>query len=189
MKNKYLTLFGILYILIYLTFGAIQENRAEFVGKSIANLRGHEIKDLTAKPSLGNLFLWKTIYEDSGFYYVDAVRLFAMSEYCQGAKIKKLDILNDFSELDKKSQQYKDIKRFNWFSQGYLGKGIDENIITDVRYSAVPNEVDGLWGIRINLNKPDSAHIDWVVNRSGYAEKWERFLNLLLGKNCKDLIN
>ena len=189
MKNKYLTLFGILYILIYLTFGAIQENRAEFVGKSIANLRGHEIKDLTAKPSLGNLFLWKTIYEDSGFYYVDAVRLFANSEYCQGTKIKKLDLLNDFSELDKKSQQYKDIKRFNWFSQGYLGKGIDKNIIIDVRYSAVPNEVDGLWGIRINSNKPVSDHIDWVVNRRNYVEKWKRFFDLLLGKNCKDLIN
>ena len=189
MKNKYLTLFGILYILIYLTFGAIQEKRAEFVGKSIANLRGHEIKDLTAKPSLGNLFLWKTIYEDSGFYYVDAVRLFANSEYCQGTKIKKLDLLNDFSELDKKSQQYKDIKRFNWFSQGYLGKGIDKNIITDVRYSAVPNEVDGLWGIRINSNKPVSDHIDWVVNRRNYVEKWKRFFDLLLGKNCKDLIN
>ena len=189
MKNKYLTLFGILYILIYLTFGAIQENRAEFVGKSIANLRGHKIKDLTAKPSLGNLFLWKTIYEDSGFYYVDAVRLFANSEYCQGTKIKKLDLLNDFSELDKKSQQYKDIKRFNWFSQGYLGKGIDKNIITDVRYSAVPNEVDGLWGIRINSNKPVSDHIDWVVNRRNYVEKWKRFFDLLLGKNCKDLTN
>ena len=189
MKNKYLTLFGILYILIYLTFGAIQEKRAEFVGKSIANLRGHEIKDLTAKPSLGNLFLWKTIYEDSGFYYVDAVRLFANSEYCQGTKIKKLDLLNDFSELDKKSQQYKDIKRFNWFSQGYLGKGIDKNIIIDVRYSAVPNEVDGLWGIRINSNKPVSDHIDWVVNRRNYVEKWKRFFDLLLGKNCKDLIN
>ena len=189
MKNKYLTLFGILYILIYLTFGVIQENRAEFVGKSIANLRGHEIKDLTAKPSLGNLFLWKTIYEDSGFYYVDAVRLFANSEYCQGTKIKKLDLLDDFSELDKKSQQYKDIKRFNWFSQGYLGKGIDKNIITDVRYSAVPNEVDGLWGIRINSNKPVSDHIDWVVNRRNYVEKWKRFFDLLLGKNCKDLIN
>ena len=55
------------------------------------------------------------------------------------------------------------------------GKVIDKNIITDVRYSAVPNEVDGLWGIRINLNKPNSAHIDWVVNRSGYAEKWRDF--------------
>ena len=189
MKNKYLTLFGILYILIYLTFGAIQENRAEFVGKFIANLRGHNGKNLTVKPSLGNLFLWKTIYEDSGFYYVDAVRLFANSESCKGTKIKKLDLLNDFSELDKKSQQYKDIKRFNWFSQGYLGKGIDENIITDVRYSAVPNEVDGLWGIRINPNKPHSEHIDWVVNRSNYVEKWKRFYDLLLGKNCRDLIN
>ena len=189
MKNKYLTLFGILYIFIYLTFGAIQENRAEFVGKFIANLRGHNGKNLTVKPSLGNLFLWKTIYEDSGFYYVDAVRLFANSESCQGTKIKKLDLLNDFLELDKKSQQYIDIKRFNWFSQGYLGKGIDENIITDIRYSAVPNEVDGLWGIRINLDKPASDHIDWVVNRRNYLEKWKRFFDLLLGKNCQDLIN
>ena len=189
MKNKYITLFGIVYILVYLTFGAYQENRAQFVGKSIANLREHESKDLTAKPSLGNLFLWKTIYEDDGFYYVDAVRLFSKSEYCQGTKIKKLYLPNDFPELDITSQQYKDIKRFDWFSQGYLGKVIDKNIITDVRYSAVPNEVDGLWGIRINLDKNNSSHVDWVVNRSNYIEKWTRFFDLLLGKNCKGFIN
>ena len=189
MKNKYITLFGIVYILVYLTFGAYQENRAQFVGKSIANLRGHESKDLTAKPSLGNLFLWKTIYEDDGFYYVDAVRLFSKSEYCQGTKIKKLYLPNDFPELDITSQQYKDIKRFDWFSQGYLGKVIEKKIITDVRYSAVPNEVDGLWGIRINLDKNNSSHVDWIVNRSNYIEKWTRFFDLLLGKNCKGFIN
>ena len=189
MKNKYITLFGIVYILVYLTFGAYQENRAQFVGKSIANLRGHESKDLTAKPSLGNLFLWKTIYENDGFYYVDAVRLFSKSEYCQGTKIKKLYLPNDFPELDITSQQYKDIKRFDWFSQGYLGKVIDKNIITDVRYSAVPNEVDGLWGIRINLDKNNFSHVDWVVNRSNYIEKSTRFFDLLLGKNCKGFIN
>ena len=189
MKNKLITFFGILYILIYLTFGAFQENRAEYFGKSISNFRGHESKNLTVKPSLGNLFLWKTIYEDNDIYYVDAVRLFSKSEYCQGTKIKKLDLLIDFSELNKKSQQYKDIKRFDWFSQGYLGKEVNKNIITDVRYSAVPNEVDGLWGIRINLNKPASDHIDWVVNRRNYLEKWKRFFDLLLGKNCQDLIN
>lgn len=189
MKNKYITLFGIVYILAYLTFGAYQENRAQFVGKSIANLRGHDIKDLTAKPSLGNLFLWKTIYEDDGFYYVDAARLFTKSEYCQGTKIKKLDLNNDFLELDVNSQQYKDIKRFDWFSQGYLGKVIEKKIITDVRYSAVPNEVDGLWGIKINLDKNNSSHVDWVVNRSNYMEKWKRFFDLILGKNCKSLIN
>ena len=189
MKNKLTAFFGIIYILIYLTFGAFQENRAESAGKIIANFRAHESKNLTVKPSLGNLFLWKTIYEDSGFYYVDAVRLFSKSEYCQGTKIKKLDLLNDFLDLNKNSQQYKDIKRFDWFSQGYLGKGIDENIITDVRYSAVPNEVDSLWGIKINPNKNDLDHVDWVVNRSNYIEKWKRFSDLLLGKNCKELIN
>ena len=115
--------------------------------------------------------------------------MFYKSEYCQGTKIKKLDLVDDFSELDKKSQQYKDIKRFDWFSQGYLGKGIDKNIITDVRYSAVPNEVDGLSGIRIDPDKPATDHIDWVVNRSNYVEKWKRFFDLLLGKNCNDLIN
>ena len=91
--------------------------------------------------------------------------------------------------LNKTSQQYKDIKRFFWFSQGYLGIGIDKNIITDVRYSAVPNEVDGLWGIKINPNKSGLDHVDWVVNRSNYIEKWNRFFNLLLGKNCKELNN
>ena len=189
MKNKLITFLGIFYIFIYLTFGAIQENRAEYAGKSIANFRGHESKNLTVKPSLGNLFLWKTIYEYSDFYYVDAVRLFSKSEYCQGTKIKKLDLLIDFSDLNEKSQQYKDIKRFDWFSQGYLGKEVDKNIITDVRYSAVPNEVDGLWGISVNPNKPHSEHIDWVVNRSNYKEKWKRFFDLILGKNCRNLIN
>ena len=43
MKNKYITLFGIFYIFIYLTFGAFQENRAEYVGKSISNVRAQGV--------------------------------------------------------------------------------------------------------------------------------------------------
>ena len=188
MKNKLISIFGIFYIAVYLSFGAFQENRAEKAGQAISNLRGHVSKNLTVKPSLGNLFLWKTIYEFDGFYYVDAVRLFHTSEFCKGTIIKKLDLSNEFLALNKTSQQFKDIKRFEWFSQGYLGKKIDSNIITDVRYSAVPNEVDGLWGIEINQKKDDNEHVDWVVNRSNYTKKWERFLDLLLGKNCQNLL-
>ena len=147
-------------------------------------MRGHESKRLTVKPSLGNLFLWKTIYEDKGFYYVDAVRLFGAKEYCEGTKIKKLDNLTGFMDLNTNSQQYLDIKRFDWFSQGYLGVGQSKNIITDVRYSAVPNEADGLWGIKIDPSKDSSEHVEWVVNRSDYKSKWERFFGLLLGRGC-----
>ncbi|MDA0917405.1 MAG: metal-dependent hydrolase [Candidatus Puniceispirillales bacterium] len=186
-KNKLMPFLGIIYIFIYLGFGLVQSNRAEEVGKKIASIRGHESMRLTVKPSLGNLFLWKSIYEDRGFYYVDAVRLFSTKQYCEGTKIKKLDNLIDFNDLDKKSQQYLDIDRFNWFSQGYLGIGKSKNIITDVRYSAVPNEVDGLWGIKIDSSKKSLEHVEWVVNRSDYGKKWKRFFNLLLGDGCKDI--
>jgi len=186
-KNKLIPFLGIIYIFIYLGFGLVQSNRAEEVGKKIASIRGHESMRLTVKPSLGNLFLWKSIYEDRGFYYVDAVRLFSTKQYCEGTKIKKLDNLIDFNDLDKKSQQYLDIDRFNWFSQGYLGIGKSKNIITDVRYSAVPNEVDGLWGIKIDSSKKSLEHVEWVVNRSDYGKKWKRFFNLLLGDGCKDI--
>ena len=90
-------------------------------------------------------------------------------------------------ELSQNSQQYKDIHRFDWFSQGYLGFGNQKNIITDVRYSAVPNEVDGLWGIQINPKKDKSEHVDWVVNRTNYKAKWKRFFDLILGKGCEKI--
>ena len=186
-KNKLITFFGLFYIFLYLAIGLFQENRAVNIGQSIANLRGHENKRLTVKPSLGNLFLWKVIYEYNGFYYVDAVRLLSKSEYCKGTRIKKLDTSISFMELSQNSQQYKDIQRFDWFSQGYLGFGNQKNIITDVRYSAVPNEVDGLWGIQINPKKDKSEHVDWVVNRTNYKAKWKRFFDLILGKGCEKI--
>jgi inner membrane protein len=85
--------------------------------------------------------------------------------------------------------QYTDINRFNWFSQGYLGIGRNKNIITDVRYSAVPNEVNGLWGIEIDLLKNNTEHVDWVVNRRNFSAQWDKFIGLLLGKNCRKTVN
>ena len=105
-----------------------------------------------------------------------------------GTKIKKLNVSLDFPGLDTNSQQFKDIKRFNWFSQGYLGIGMDKNIITDVRYSAVPNEVDGLWGIKIVSSKNNLNHVEWVVNRDNYNTKWSKFFSLLLGNGCSNKI-
>ena len=186
-KNKSISFLGIIYIFLFLGIGVLQKDRAEEAGKFIANIRGHEGSKLTVKPSLGNLLLWKVIYENKGYYYVDAVRLLSETEHCQGTSIKKLNTLVDFDQLSKDSQQYKDIKRFSWFSQDYLGVGKDKNIITDVRYSAIPNEIDGLWGIKIDISKNDNEHVEWIVNRSNFKAKWKKFFGLTLGKGCKKL--
>jgi len=154
----------------------------------LAIIRGHGDTKLTVKPSLGNLLLWKVIYEENNFYHVDAVRLMIETEHCKGTTIKKLNTSLDFDKLSKDSQQYKDIKRFNWFSQGYLGVGEDKTIITDVRYSAVPNEVDGLWGIKIDPSKSKNDHVEWVVNRTDYDIKLRKFIDLIKGNGCKRML-
>ena len=187
-RKKWIALLGVAYIFLYLGIGLLQNNRAEEAGRFLAKERGHGSAKLTVKPSFGNLILWKVIYEDNGFYYVDAVRLLSQKEYCLGTKIKKLNVSSDFPSLDKNSQQFKDIKRFNWFSQSYLGIGMDKSIITDVRYSAVPNEVDGLWGVKIDLSKNNRNHVEWVVNRGDYKTKWSKFFGLLSGKVCSNKI-
>ena len=188
-RKKWISILGLTYIFLYLGIGFFQNNRAETAGKTLAKERGHQGMRLTVKPSLGNLILWKTIYEDNGYYYVDAVRLLSEVENCPGTKIKKLNVASDFPNLKQNSQQFKDIKRFYWFSQDYLGLANDKNVITDVRYSAVPNEVDGLWGIKIDPLKNNNQHVEWVVNRSEYKAKLNKFLDLLLGKNCIKEIN
>ena len=91
------------------------------------------------------------------------------------------------NESDKKRWVYLDIGRFDWFSQGYLGISQSKNVITDVRYSAVPNEVDGLWGIKVEPSKKSSEHIEWVVNRTDYERKWKRFRSLLSGEGCNKI--
>ena len=54
---------------------------------------------------------------------------------------------------------FKDILKFNWFSQGYLAYDNEKDLIIDVRYSAIPNEAEGLWGIKIN---PDPKYTDHI---------------------------
>ena len=67
----------------------------------------------------------------------------------------------------KTSQQYHDIQRFKWFSDDHLAiSPTNPNLIIDARYSLLPQEISGLWGIEINKNTNDKDHITFITNRS-----------------------
>src|SRR5690606_7201406 len=83
---------AILWALAYLALGYVQVSRAEAAGFGHALGRGHEPVRLEAKPSLGNLLLWKVIYEHEGRYYVDAVRAGMRTTVIDGESTEKLDI-------------------------------------------------------------------------------------------------
>lgn len=172
------------YAVIYLGIGSIQEQRATNVAYVLAHSRGHQAINLNVKPSFMNLIVWKSIYEYQGHYYVDALRVTRTHSLYPGKRIAKLDLERDLNWLEQDSQQAKDVERFRWFSADHLAIDPDNpNRIIDMRYSMLPNKLDGLWGILLNPNAAQQDHITWTTNRSVTDRKqaiailWQMVIN------------
>ena len=187
-KKKILNVFGVLWIFTYLGFGLYQNSVALNQAKKLAKYRNHDFEKISVKPSFGNIFLWKTVYLFDKNFYVDAVNLIGKPKFCFGNTIEKLNIKTHLPKLDVKDKQYLDIKRFEWFSENYIGYDFKKEMIIDVRYSAIPNEVEGLWGIKIVKKKPYNGHVKWVVNRENFFERLPLLKSMIFGNTCNKKI-
>ncbi|QZP17793.1 metal-dependent hydrolase [Methylophilales bacterium] len=178
-KNVYSKI-ALAWAVTYLTLGVYLHNVALNVGKEIAEQRGHVVNRIKAKPSFGNLILWKTIYESDDHFYVDATNLF-FRNIIPGESIKKLNLNKNFPWLDRESQQYKDVERFKWFSNDFLAVNPNnKNQIIDIRYSGIPNEIGGLWGVQLNPNKHKQEHVEFVSMRSATIERIKVLRDMIL---------
>lgn len=175
---------GLAWALLYLLVGVVQHERALAVVEDIAEQRGHTPVRLDAKPSFGNLLVWKLVYEADGRYYVDAVRVGLETTRFAGESVAKLDVERDLPWLEPGSVQHHDLARFTWFSDGWVSlteRAPDGTLVVgDVRYSMVPNEVEPLWGIRLDPSSPNE-HVRYEEFRADVAEKQRRFTRMLLG--------
>lgn len=157
---------ALLWAVLYLGAGVVQRERAEVAASALAAARGHSPAMVEAKPSFGNMLLWKTIYAADGIYYIDAVRVGAGVRVFDGEAVAMLDLARDFPWLDPNSQQARDVERFRWFSAGFLAKSTEvENLIVDMRYSMLPNRGDGLWGIALSRDAAPADHVEYRVMR------------------------
>ena len=178
-KNVYSKI-ALAWAVTYLMLGVYLHNMAINVGKEIAEQRGHIVTRIKAKPSFGNLILWKIIYESDDQFYVDATNLF-FGNVIPGESIIKLNLKKDFPWLEKQSQQYKDIDRFKWFSNDFLAVNPNnKNQIIDIRYSGIPNEIGGLWGVQLNPNKHNHEHVEFVSMRSASIERFKVLRDMIL---------
>ena len=182
--SKLFSCIGLLWGILYLSIGIIQKERALVAGLNIANTRSHFAHKLSVKPAFGNLLIWKSIYEHNNFYFVDAIRLGTDIQYCIGEKIEKFNLSRHVPNLDKDSQQAIDIKKFHWFSDGYLAFNEKSKLILDVRYSMVPNTIDPLWGIIINAKAERTEHVKWWESKKPTESQQNKFFQLFRGKNC-----
>lgn len=167
---------------IYLTLGALQHHAALAMGHEIAASRGHTPIRIEVKPSFGNILVFKTIYETSDRFYVDAVRTGVVPKVFPGVSVQKLVSGRDLPWLDPASQQAQDIERFSWFSQGFVAKDPEHpNRIIDVRYSFVPNDVSALWSIELAPDAPPTTHVRYRTHREYARESLGRLWRMVSG--------
>jgi len=183
-KNRRYSFYSIGWIIFYLSLGFVQYERALSTAHLLAESRGHNAERVTLKPSFGNLILWKSIYEYDGSYYVDAIRTVQSSSVCLGESIRIFDYDRHLPTLDKNSQQAKDIERFRWFSQDYLGFDEEKNLVTDVRYSMLPNQIEPMWGVIIDDKRQPREHAIWWTGRDLNQSEWNVFTDMLSGRVC-----
>ncbi len=171
---------ALVWAIAYPLIGLVQRDRAEELGWQMARSRGHQPVHLEAKPTFANLVLWKIVYEYDDDYYVDAVRVLADGKFYPGDSVRKLNVERDFPWLDHQSQQARDIERFRWFSNGYVALDPGHrNRVTDIRYSMLPNQVAGLWGIELSQTAGNGDHARYVVTRRAANQALDQFKAML----------
>jgi len=166
----------------YMALGVWQRNEAVAMGHALAEQRGHVPLRLEAKPSFGNILVWKIVYESDDRFHVDAVRVTLSPRVFQGDSLQKLDIDREFPWLERESQQARDIERFRWFSNGYIARHPDHaNRVIDIRYSMLPHEVAPLWSIELRPEAERGEHAAYLVHRDGGSGRLARLWSMLSG--------
>ncbi|WP_435627017.1 metal-dependent hydrolase [Candidatus Ferrigenium straubiae] len=174
---------GLLLAAVYLSLGWFQHQRAEGAMRATIAQRGHEAAKLTVKPTMGNLLLWRSIYRSGGIYYVDAVRVGGTAKVYPGNTARAFDLSRDLPGLAPGSVLYRDIGRFDFFSDGYLAlHPEDPGLLGDVRYAMLPTSTRPLWGIRLDMRQPE-AHAPFEASRQMSREEIDRFIDMLRGKD------
>ncbi|NND82631.1 MAG: metal-dependent hydrolase [Gammaproteobacteria bacterium] len=165
-QSTKIAVFAACYALFYLSLGLLQQQRAEAIAIELIEARGHTPINHGLKPSLGNIITWKSVYEHNGRYYVDAVRVLKAHRVIPGSSTEKLELSRHFPWLQSDTQQAKDVARFGWFSNQHLALDPQNpQRIIDVRYSLLPNRLDGMWGIILDPAATPDQHVRWTTTR------------------------
>ena len=167
-RAKRYVVIAVFWIIAYFGLSYMQHEKAIAAGHAEAAKQGLDLVSLEAKPSFGNILIWKVIYETADQYHVDAVKV-GLNEpiVWKGDSIDKLNIDRDLPWLDKESQQAKDIERFRWFSGGYIALDKESAYrVVDIRYSLLPQEIKPLWGIVLSNTASPDEHITYYNDRS-----------------------
>lgn len=181
-KKKRYVIFAGGWLFLYLTFGYIQQQRAEEAAGQFGSYKGHDVERMVLKPTIANQLLWSVRYEADGNLHAAGIRLIPFFEptLYEGEQAPLLDWEERFSAYEG-TTLHSDIRRFSALSDGFLIMHPEqENVIGDGRYSMLPTTLSPLWGIEVDTTNVDQ-HVTFDAYRDAGPENRQAFLDMLLG--------
>ena len=156
---------------------AWQREQALTVQARIAALRGHIIDRAEMFPSVGNVVVWRSVYESDGKLYSDRIRMFGNrgTQWKPGSSITLVREQQLPADHLADKNVIRDFRRFLYFSDGWVARSpSDPGMIGDARYSLRTDTFQPIWGVRF---QPGIAQpTEWVDltarNRVPATELW-----------------
>ncbi|MEM7617680.1 MAG: metal-dependent hydrolase, partial [Pseudomonadota bacterium] len=184
-KSNFYIRVGMIFALFYLSLGFWQHQNVKSTIYQLAADRGHNIERVLLNPTIGNIILWRSVYLYDDNYYVDAVRmpLFGKKTLIKGVELPYINQDTVFPGIAGDSVARHDIKRFSYFSQDYIYMHPDhKNIIGDLRYGILPQDIRSLWGIKVNPAN-DNEHVDFIHLRNFTKADRKKLWNMIIGRD------
>jgi len=161
---------ALLFCALYVASGLLQHHRALEVQARIAEARGHERERGEAFPTLGNQWVWRSLYQADGVLYADRIRVSWTGEvsWTEGTQVPLMSEHDLAPEIRENERTLRDFRRFQWFSNGWIARAPDDaEVIGDVRYSLRTHVFEPIWGVRFRPEAP--VPTEWV-NRTADRE-------------------
>ena len=168
---------------LYLGYGLGKYMHVEKLILKLADDRGHKIERLLLNPTIGNVILWRSVYQYKNNYFIDAVYVpfVGKSKLKEGTSVGVINKETVFPEISKDSLQRNDIRKFSYFSQDFVFLHPDfKNTIADLRYGTLPHDYMSLWGIEVDPNE-NEKHVIFKKLRNFKNEHYKKFWEMLNG--------
>ena len=167
----------------YLLFGVVQRERAESVQATLIAERGHTAVRTTVKPTVLQLFVWRSLYESGGQVFVDALRVAGPggTRVYRGSSVRKF-VASELPAPDG-TLLARDLEQFDHFSDGWLvWHPLEKDVLGDARYALLPQDINPLWGIRVLKDQPN-LHVSFESFRGSARDAFPSFWKMICGKN------
>lgn len=162
---------GLALAVVYLAFGVLQHERARESLQRLALTRGHAPQRLLVKPTIGNLILWRGMYQHEQQVYADAVRVGIAARTYPGESTAMA--------LQAAAGDGGPQARFAAFADGWLiADPRHPGRLGDARYAMLPTSLRPLWGIETDR----TGKTLFVTDRSMSDAERTRFVDMLLGR-------